>query len=185
MHVTPGESITVRVADALEASSIPYLLSGSFASNYYGIPRSTNDADFVLQLERAAGAEFTAQLGEEFALDPQLSFETNTGTFRQMLRHRKSAFKVELFLLSADAHDQSRFQRRRPVALFERRLWLPSPEDVIVTKLRWARPKDKDDVRDVISVQRDRLDWGYIEHWCKLHGTLVLASDIRRSAPVI
>jgi hypothetical protein len=31
--MTAGESITMKVAEALEASGIPFLLSGSFASN--------------------------------------------------------------------------------------------------------------------------------------------------------
>ena len=70
---------------------------------------------------------------------------------------------MELFLLSQDPHDQSRFHRRRAVPLFGRHFWLPSPEDVIITKLRWARGKDKDDARDVMAVQRDKLDWPYIE----------------------
>lgn len=181
--MTVGESITLRVAEALEVCGIPFLLSGSFASNYYGIPRSTKDADFVLQAEHAVGPEFAKQLGEDFILDGQLTFETNTGTLRQVLRHKKKAFKVELFLLSQDAHDQSRFLRRRAVILQERRIWLPSPEDVVVTKLRWARGKDKDDVRDVMAVQRDKLDWAYIEQWCRQHGTLSLMEEIRRSLP--
>jgi hypothetical protein len=178
-----AQSITLRVAEALEACGIPYLLSGSFASNYYGIPRSTKDADFVLQAAHAVGQELTRGLGEDFLLDPQLSFETNTGTFRQVLRHTKQSFKVELFLLSRDEHDQSRFRRRRAVQLYERRVWLPSPEDVVVTKLRWARGKDKDDARDVMAVQRDKLDWEYIEAWCRRHGTLAAMEEIRRSLP--
>ena len=181
--MTANESITVRVADALEAGRIPYLLSGSFASNYYGIPRSTKDADFVVQMPSAVGREFAQRLGEDLILDPQLSFETNTGTFRQLVRHKKKTFTVELFLLSQDAHDKCRFQRRLAVPLFERKLWLPSPEDVIVTKLRWARGKDKDDARDVIAVQRDRLDWAYIEQWCNRHGTLSAMEQLRRSVP--
>lgn len=180
-----NESITVRVADALESCGIHYFLSGSFASNFYGIPRSTKDADFVLQLDRAVGSLFANRLGEGFRLDPQLSFETNTGTFRQLLRYQRSAFKVELFLLSPDAHDQSRFGRRRAVQLLGRRFWLPSPEDVIITKLRWARGKDKEDVSDVMSVQREKLDWAYIEEWCRSHGTIALMNEIRHSLPAI
>jgi hypothetical protein len=179
--MTGGESITLRVAEALEACGIPFLLSGSFASNYYGIPRSTRDADFVLQSERAVGPDFAEQLGEDFLLEPQLSFETNTGTFRQVLRHKQKTFKVELFLLSQDAHDQARFARRRAVQLFGRQVWLPSPEDVLITKLRWARGKDKDDARDVMAVQKDKLDWPYVEVWCRRQGTLPLMEEIRRS----
>ena len=179
--MTAGESIAVRVANALEACGIPYLLSGSFASNYYGIPRSTRDADFVLQSQRAVSPDLAQQLGEDFILEPQLSFETNTGTFRQVLRYKKKPFKVELFLLSQDPHDEARFLRRRAVRLFEHRVWLPSPEDVIITKLRWARGKDRDDTRDVMAVQQDQLDWRYVEDWCRRHGTLPLMEEIRRS----
>ena len=179
--MTAGESITLLVAKALDACGIPFLLSGSFASNYYGIPRSTRDADFVLQSQRALGPELTKELGEDFLLEPQLSFETNTGTFRQVLRHKKKTFKVELFLLSQDPHDQARFARRRAVQLFEHRVWLPSPEDVIITKLRWARGKDKDDARDVMAVQLNDLDWSYVEDWCRRHGTLPLMAEIRSS----
>ena len=38
-----SEEATVAVIDALEALSIPYMLVGSFSSNYYGIGRSTTD----------------------------------------------------------------------------------------------------------------------------------------------
>lgn len=175
----------VRAADALAGCGIAYLLAGSFSANYYGIPRSTKDADFVVQLRHAVGDAFLAKLGGDFSADPQLSFETNTGTYRQEIRHVRSPFKIELFLLSSDPHDQARFQRRVAVALFERRLWLPTAEDVVVWKLRWPRSKDRDDVRGVIGVQGDRLDWPYIEGWCDRHGTRALLEEIRRTVPRI
>jgi len=118
--VTPSETITLRVVDALDGCAIPYLLVGAFSSNHYGIPRSTKDADFVLQLNSAVGADFAHALGEPFELDPQLSFETDTGTYRQIINYRGSPFKIELFLLSNDAHDQERFKRRRQGQLLGR-----------------------------------------------------------------
>ncbi len=79
--MTAGESITLRVAEALEACGIPFLLSGSFASNFYGIPRSTRDADFVLQAAARRRAGIRETIGRRLPPRPQLSFETNTGTF--------------------------------------------------------------------------------------------------------
>lgn len=35
--------------EVLNQLSIPYMLVGSYSSNYYGIPRSTKDADVVLR----------------------------------------------------------------------------------------------------------------------------------------
>jgi len=183
--MTDQNSLVLRIADALTASGIPYLLAGSFASNYHGIPRSTKEEDFVLHLSGGVGRDFAARLGEEFEFDPQLSFETVTGTYRQLIRHRHSEFKFELFLLSQDPHDQQRFARRREEVLFGRKVWLLTPEDVIISKLRWVRTQDTDDVRNVLSVQRDRLDWPYIEHWCRLHGTFSRLEEIRRTVPEI
>ncbi len=44
---------TVPVIEALEACEIPYMLVGSYSSNAYGIARSTQDADFVIELARS------------------------------------------------------------------------------------------------------------------------------------
>jgi hypothetical protein len=129
--------------------------------------------------------DFAARLGDDFELDPQLSFETVTGTYRQYIRHKKKRFKIELFLLSHDPHDQERFKRRREQSLFGQSVWLLSPEDVVVSKLRWARGKDEEDVKNVITVQRGKLDWPYIEKWCREHGTLAKLDEIRRTVPEI
>ncbi len=58
------------------------------------------------------------------------------------------------------------------------------------SSVRWAkiakRAKDTEDVRDVIAVQGDEvLDWDYIHHWCKAHGTRELLDSIRASIPPI
>jgi hypothetical protein len=179
--VTAQDSVTLQVAGALVTNGIPYLLSGSFASSFWGIPRSTNDADFVIQMSGGIGLDFVRGLGENFELDPQLSFETVTGTYRQFVYHRKTAFKVEVFLLSQDPHDQERFARRREADLFGQRIWLLSPEDSIISKLRWYRPKDQDDIRNIISVQASKLDWPYIEKWGREHRTLALLDQIKRT----
>ena len=86
-------------------------------------------------------------------------------------------------MLSKDPHDQLRFQRRVEQQVFDRRLWLPTPEDVIVMKLRWGRSRDQDDIRAVMSLQADALDWTYIESWCDQHGTRKLMEEIRRTVP--
>jgi predicted nucleotidyltransferase len=176
------DDVMFEVSQALDHANVPYMLVGAFSSNYHGIPRSTEDVDIVIELNRPLTGEFSKLLGDNYEADPQLSFETNTGTQRQEFRVKGTLFKVELFRLSDDPFDQERFRRRTQVDLDGRRVWMPTPEDVIVMKLRWARVKDKEDVKDVISVQRDNLDWSYIEFWCKQHQSIALLETIRRSA---
>ena len=38
-----------EVIRALHAQQIPYMLTGAFASNAYGYPRATQDADIVIE----------------------------------------------------------------------------------------------------------------------------------------
>lgn len=184
--MTSAVDIVYRVIDALEGLSIPYMLVGSFSSNLYGVARSTKDADFVVELGDVSPSRVALALGPEFHLDPQMSFETVTGTYRYIVTHRASAFKVEFFLLSGDAHDKERFARRRREAMPVKESFVASAEDVVITKLRWSkggnRKKDVDDVRNVIHVQASSLDWPYIEKWCETHGTLSLLEQTRREA---
>ena len=177
--------IMLRVVDALTRAGIPHMLVGSFSSNLHGIPRSTEDVDFVVEMDAPLTADACRLLGEDFEAERQLTFETNTGTQRQEFRVKGTDFKVELFRLSEDPFDRERFSRKQPYEVAGRRVFFASAEDVVVMKLRWARAKDKEDVRSVMSVKRDKLDWAYIETWCQRHGTLALLNDIRRSVPEI
>jgi hypothetical protein len=182
-----AEAATLAAIDGLEALGVPYMLVGSFASNYYGIPRSTQDADFLVEL---AGTEIRAvaeRLGPEFHLDPQIAFETIAATRRYVVRVAGTGFRIEFFLLSEDEHDGARFGRRCRVALLGRQVFLPTAEDVIITKLRWsrggARAKDVDDARNVMAVQGTRIDWDYVASWCDRHGTREILESLRRSLP--
>jgi len=173
--------------DALEAAGAAYMLVGSYSSNFYGIPRATQDADFILQTDVASVPAIIKRLGSRFRLDRQLAFELVTATTRFAVNVEGSSFQIELFLLGDDQHDQERFARRRRVTMLERETFVPSAEDVIVTKLRWCeqagRDKDVEDVRNVIAVQGDHLQWNYVETWCDRHGTRKLLDEIRRSIP--
>lgn len=178
-----AEQFVGAVLDVLDRLGIDYLLSGSFASNLYGVPRATQDADVVISVAGPELGAIAAALPPELRLDPQASFETITATTRHIITQTGSAFIVELFLLSNDAHDQERFRRRQRITLLDRPVWVPTVEDVVVTKLRWSqhgrRAKDLQDARNVIHVQAARIDWPYVERWCAAHGTRPLLDDLR------
>jgi hypothetical protein len=182
-----SDEATLRVIDALESFRVPYMLVGSLSTNYYGVARATQDADFVIQLGDISIAQVMENIGPELRLEPQMSFETITGTSKFVLTMPDNPFKVELFQLSDDPYDLERFSRRRRGTVAGRQTFILSAEDVVVTKLRWsrrgARTKDLDDARNVIAVQRDALDWDYIHRWCEQHGTRQLLDNIRASLP--
>lgn len=182
-----NQDAVLAVIDALESLDVSYMVVGSLSSNAYGIIRSTRDADFVVQLGSVSIGEVVSRLPPYIRLEPQMSFETVAATTRYLLLIPGSPFKIELFLLSSEEYDQQRFDRRTRKEAMGRVVWLPTPEDVIITKLRWSkqgkRTKDVDDVRNVLAVQGDSLDFSYIHRWCDEHETRQLLEQIRATIP--
>lgn len=182
-----NDEAAVAVIDALESLQIPYMVVGSLASNLYGIPRMTLDADFVLQIKASAIGKVVERLGPQFRLDPQMSFEMVTGSTRFVLQAAETPFKIEFFLLTEDPYDQDRFARRRRLEVLGREATVSTAEDVVVTKLRWwkasRRTKDLQDARGVIAVRGNGLDWAYVDSWCDRHGTRDTLEQLRRSTP--
>lgn len=182
-----GDEAVVEVIDALENLGVEYMLVGSLTSNFYGIPRATQDADFVIARDEIARGDLLQRLGPDFQLDRQTTFETVSMTVRQVMRVSGANFTIEFFGLSDDEYDQERFRRRVRAKVLGRDVWLPTAEDVVITKLFWAAgrtpAKDRDDIRNVIAVQGDRLDWDYIYSWAERHGTRALLEQIRDEIP--
>jgi hypothetical protein len=170
-----SNDIVLRVIRSLEQLGIGYMLVGSYSSNAFGIARSTQDADFVIEIgDRQISALF-ATLAPDLTFDPQMRLESVTMTSRFVGRHAATGFKVELFLLSDDPFDRERFRRRQRTPFLQSIAQLPTPEDVIVQKLRWfkqgARAKDLEDAANILAVQQGKLDIDYMRRWADQHNT--------------
>lgn len=129
-----GEEAVYELLEALNQHAVPYMLVGSFSSNAYGEARSTKDADFVVQFSPLTRAAVLDALGGEFIIDDQITFETITRHTRQILKVPSIPFEIELFDLSDEPFDQSRFERKIKTSIGGHEVWLPTAEDVIVQK---------------------------------------------------
>jgi hypothetical protein len=120
-------------------------------------------------------------------MEEQVTFETITGNVRHIIRCPGSAVTIELFVLGDDDFQRHRFSRRREVSIpaLNATVFLPTAEDVVIQKLRWGRPKDLEDVVDVLSVQAGNIDHAYVEDWCGRLDILARYQAARASAPGI
>ncbi|KAA1261774.1 hypothetical protein LF1_43340 [Rubripirellula obstinata] len=170
----------------LEKQDIEYLLVGAFACNLYAVPRSTNDADFVVTLPQPDIVKFTKSLGDDFKLDPQMMMEIFTGSVRHVLCYSPTDFEIELFQATQDPHHLEQWQRKvkASIAEIDCKAWVPTAEDVVIQKLRWARRKDLDDVVNLLVVSGDKLDWSYIDDWATKHETTQQLKQLRLEAGV-
>jgi hypothetical protein len=99
-----GSEAVLTVISALDSCGIPDILVGSYSTNVYGIPRSTQDADFVIELGGKSIDELARRLAPSIRIDPQMSFETVTMTRRYIAEVVGTPFKIEFFLFDDDPH---------------------------------------------------------------------------------
>jgi hypothetical protein len=170
------EELAVRVLEAAEEAQVEFMAVGAIAAGAYGVPRSTRDVDLLVSMQLPGNVTaLIRRLSSFVCFDAQVTFDTLTWGRRHVgTSATYPPFKVELFETFEDPFVISEFARRRRVfvPILQRETWLPTPEDVVVQKLRWGRSKDLDDARDVLAVQGpETLDMSYIEHWCSVHRT--------------
>ena len=184
------EEVAVKVIDAAEGAETEFMVVGALAAGAYGIPRSTRDFDLLVGIDKKGAINSIVKELKGFVeFDPQVVFDTITWGSRHVGRSKTTpSYKVELFETFEDPFVTSEFARKERLLIpaLGRETWLPTAEDVVVQKLRWARPKDLEDVRDVIAVQgTDSLDMEYIKSWCKSHQSIDRLVEILENLPDI
>lgn len=160
----------------LERLGIPYFITGSVASIFYGEPRFTNDIDFVADVK----PEHITSLLAAFPTD---RFYLSDDAIREALRHKSqfnildpdSGLKIDIIIPGSGDHDRQRFARRvrvRPAPDFE--AFLTSPEDLIIKKMKYyeegGSEKHLRDIAGMLKISRDRIDKGYISDWANRMG---------------
>jgi len=161
-----------RITTQLEKCGIAYMLVGSFASSFHGALRSTHDIDFVIEATPDQLGSLVAALqvqGHYAELDAAMDALRHESLFNVI--DTATGWKIDLIFRKSRAFDQEEFRRRRPAKLFDTQLFVASAEDVIISKLEWAKlggsQRQIEDVAKVLEVQWTTLDKNYLSKWVR------------------
>lgn len=172
MQLSEPLQVTTLLAQVLDELQIPYLVGGSLASSIHGIPRATQDVDVVADIKLTQVKAFVKRLENEFYVDEDM--------IKDAIRRRKSfniiylatMFKIDVFLLQADARGQEEMARREKYLIpgTQQELQIASAEDMVLEKLRWYelgnRISDRQwqDIQGILVVKQGDLDLGYMKN---------------------
>lgn len=171
------------VAGRLAQAGIPYMVTGSIAMNHYAVPRMTRDIDLVAELS-AADADRVGDLFEdEFYVDRgAVRHAVETRSVFNMI-HAALVVKVDVVVRKETEYRRTEFARRRRVAIEGQELFLVAPEDLILSKLEWARESRSAtqlaDVRNLVESVVD-LDRAYLADWTSRLGLDALYREAMR-----
>ena len=153
----------VAIAAALEAASISHAFGGAIALAYYGTPRGTTDIDLNVFLdtdEAYALIKVFKTLGIKKPDQQALDTLAEKGRLSVHWDHTP----IDLFFAYDDFHFSCQ-KRIRRVPFSGTDIPILSPEDLIVFKVIYGRPKDFRDIREILLCMGQDLNPAYISSW--------------------
>lgn len=182
------QKLLIKVVAELERLRIPYMVTGSIVSSLQGEPRSTHDVDVVVSIQKPQVSAL-AQIFQmpDYYLDEQAAWDAIDNKIMFGLIEIFSGDKVDFWILTDEAFDQSRFQRKRKEPLFGENIYVSSPEDTILMKLKWAKlsggsEKQFHDCLRIYEVWSGKLDETYLELWAEKLSVAGALTQIRTQA---
>jgi hypothetical protein len=155
----------------LNGTAVAYYLTGSMASNYWGIPRTTHDLDFVVQLPPSAVPSIVRAFAGDYYIDEAAVRAAYQAPHQFNAIDTRSALKVDFWLPKPEPFDVEMLRRRVSAMLFGEPAWIATAEDLILHKLVWNRitPSERQlgDAAGVVAVQADVLDKDYLRRWAR------------------
>jgi hypothetical protein len=176
-----------QVLDTLEEVGIPYMIVGSFASGFHGEFRATQDADIVIDPTLEQLRAFLARASDDFYVSAEAATEALTRRGQFNLVHFETAWKIDLIVRKERPFSRMEFTRRQEGFVGDHPAAINSPEDVILSKLEWAKASGSErqirDAAGVVAAWGEALDWDYLEQWAEELSVSDLMAQLRPSTP--
>ncbi len=180
---SPELEVLHIVIARLDAAGVPYMLSGSTALGAYATPRMTRDLDLVVHVEPNDADRLVRAFAEDFYCDADAVRRAVTARGMVNVIHLAHVVKVDLIVRKDTPYRRLEFERRRQLLIDGRQMCVVSPEDLVLSKLHWAKQGGSavqiEDVTDVIRSVPD-LDWAYLDLWAGELTVTSMLSEARR-----
>lgn len=177
--------VVVVLAGLFERLEISYAFGGALATSYWGVPRTTQDADCLIAVPALAYQRLADSLAADgFLIDEPAGVQpVSVADLRRQLAERGymslawRSVSVELFVPVVPLQHEI-LKRAQTLPFAGRTIRVTTAEDLILLKMAFHRQKDLLDVRGILHVQKGRLDVDYVRRWSDRMLDDVLAAEL-------
>jgi hypothetical protein len=155
-----------EVTQKLDILKLPYMLSGSVAMGFYAAVRTTFDIDIVIELYQKDVPVFVNTFLGFYVFEEGIHEEIKRrGMFN--IIDNNTGVKIDFILRKNSEYDKIAFSRRRQMDDFYTDIYVISPEDLIIAKLKWIQEMYSDrqisDIKQLLSSTNLEID--YMMNW--------------------
>ena len=174
------QELLKKIAEIMEDLELNYCLTGGFAVSVWGRPRSTFDIDIVIQLKTEKIKPLIKKLRR---LSSSGYIEESTvkeamergGEFNFI--HPESGMKVDFWVIKkGDLIGQKELERKIARNFSGQKIYFISPEDLILSKLRWFKESESsrhlEDIESILKISREKIDFDYLKSEAKKQDSL-------------
>lgn len=115
------------------------MVTGSMAANFYATPRMTRDIDLVVELSDADIDRVVSLFQDTYYIDPDMVQQAIRNRSMFNMIHNALVVKVDCLVRKDTDYRREEFARRRTITLAGQSVAIVAPEDLILSKLDWAR----------------------------------------------
>lgn len=182
-NMDDGDAFLCTLVGILSARDVPFMIVGSTASSWVGDPRSTQDIDVVVDPFNAD--QLTHVVSDAIAVHWYANEDAARDAYarRSMFNmiQPETGWKADLILRPDDEFDRTAFARRFWHGTRIGPCPIPTVEDQILSKLRWAKMGGSErQLRDCAGILRkwhSKLDREYLRSWADRLG---VSGDLTR-----
>jgi hypothetical protein len=131
---------------------VEYMVTGSVAMSSYVTARATMDIDFLIGLDHSDTQRFEKRFAGDYYVSLESIREAKERHSMFNVLNFTTGIKVDFITRKPNAFEDAKFRRRRRSKIGETEFWVISKEDLILSKLWWA--KDSHSERQFEDVRR-------------------------------
>jgi hypothetical protein len=154
------------ISARFERAQIPYMLTGSMAMNYYAQPRMTRDIDVVVEITPEDIERVMVLFRPQYYVSEENIRDSLAQESIFNLIHLESVIKVDCIVRKSGEYRRVEFERRRRISIREFTTYIVSKEDLIISKLLWAKDSHSEiQLRDVRNLLATGYDVAFLKRW--------------------
>lgn len=157
------------VLERLNNAGIEYMLTGSIALNYYVQPRMTRDVDIVINITEAGVDKIYNLFKDDCYIDKELIADSIKRQSSFNIIYFDFPMKFDFIVRKNTPYRKLEFDRRQKIEIEGIKTSVVSIEDLILSKLYWAKDSHSEiqlnDIRSLLN--KEDIDLKYIQEKAK------------------